>query len=168
MNTTTTLKEDVAAAMAISLAMWRDATPTVKFPSMTEMAKIELGRLLGIPLKNPEFRSSISPHWQHELLKPPWQVREPVDLLDAFVKDIRGDAYTHYLIGKEIMAQAHAGDPAYAMICRRGLPPTYKIHDFERMTKEIAKVFKIEWKVSIREAASQKYFSLYQNLVSVP
>lgn len=168
MNTTTTVKEDVAAAMAISLAMWRDATPTVKFPSMTEMAKIELGRLLSIPLKHPELRRAISPHMQCEFMKPPWHAPDPADLLDAFVKDIRGDAYTHYLIGKEIMAQAHAGDPAYAMICRRGLPPTYRIHDFEKMTKDIARVFKIPWKVSIREAASQKYFSLYQNLVSVP
>jgi hypothetical protein len=157
------IKEDVASALAISVAIWKDATPTVTFPNMTELAKIELGRLLGVTLKNPSFRSLVSPGTRALLTKEPWDVPEPADLLETFVKDVRCDAYMHHLIGREILAEGHK-DAAFEMVCRRGLPPTAHMHDFESLTKQTAKTLGVTWKMSICTTASDLYGALYARL----
>ena len=158
------IKEDVAAALAISVAIWKDATPTVKFPSMTELARIELGRLLGVVVKNPSYRAYVSSGTQALLAKEPWDALKPNVLLDFFVNNIQSsDAYLHHRIGREILLEGHK-DAAFDMVCRRGLPPTASTHDFEKLTKETSKVLGVPWTATIHTTAADVYGALYARL----
>lgn len=147
------IKEDVAAALAVSVAMWKDLERTTV---LTELARIEVGRLLAVVVKNPEYRAYVSPGTQALLLdmaEHPFDALKPAVLLDFFVNTIQSsDASLHRRIGREILSEGHID-----VVCLS----ESRTHDFETLTKETAKVLGVQWTPAIHVTAAEVYGALY-------
>ena len=80
----TTFKRTVARSIALSILLWRDATPGCKFPPLKELVSIELIRLLsdpGISRTVPGYTAAMETGGVTTLLRTtPWDL-DPRDLL---------------------------------------------------------------------------------------
>lgn len=106
----------VAAAVAVSIATWRDATPRVHFPSTKELVGIELGRVLSSPRILRAHRIVLPPRVMAMCAAPPWEV-DTSSLLKAYLAAVDD----REALGEDIAARGHEHE------CM--LPPKQKTYD---------------------------------------
>lgn len=157
-------KNKVAAALLVSVAIWEDATPTAAFPSMNELAQVELGRILGKALKNAEVRSHIPAHLAQRLNATPWEIGCPKDLLSAFASAL--PAHQQEVAGNDILCMGHV-DAAFDMVRRRGTAK--QDHEFDMMARNAVRVLGIpkEEARGVATLAEECYAAIYQQLATI-
>ena len=136
-------KIDVAAALAKSILLWRDATPSVKFPKTLELVKIELGRILGhrsVIQDVPGLHVYMNRPLTLQLADEPWDV-DPPALLRAFIQAVTSGPILE-LAGHEMLRSAHI-DATYGILCRSGKPALATESDFTRLAAQIAKILDV-------------------------
>lgn len=101
------------AAVCVSLLLWQDAMPTTKFPSVDELLRIELGRVLGCKHVRNKYRLGFSPFTAAQLHAEPWHV-EPRELMASFKRDVRASLASRQNasscvedVGGELVRYAH-------------------------------------------------------------
>lgn len=146
----------LTAALAVSLGVWKDTTPTTKFPPIKELLKIELGRVLATShvLKKHGFRPS--PRLRSKMLAEPWEV-DISDLLSEYLTEIEFQKIDSMDLAKDLLE--------YAPLEQFGLPPKTKSTDsFDKVTRDISKVLKGTDPIRASALALEKYTAIHSCL----
>lgn len=159
-------KNNVAIALGVAILIWKDATPTARFPNIKELVNIELGRVLTHPhlmFRFPWLRSSLWP-LRDALASEPWNVHAP-KLLDAYVQCIRSPDELDAL-GKDIRDASFTDDPAFDMVIRRGKKPSSGTDDIKNIASGVLKALEIKTESldAIASGIDQKYHHIYAQL----
>lgn len=100
------LEAYVCAALGVSIQLWKDATPTVRFPRPKELVRIELGRVLACKALQHRLGLTLSPHTRAECLAEPWDI-DCSALLQAFVRDVMASRLDAQTVGTLLVERAH-------------------------------------------------------------
>lgn len=131
-------KRDVCTALTVSISLWKDATPSVQFPDVSELLKIELGRVLCHPkvfAEIPGLRVCIGADLIHRLQLPPWHI-EPRELLDEYI------AKMHPPLMKaagRAMVELSYFDVTFDIIRRKGMEQTATAESLRELAKGLSK-----------------------------
>jgi hypothetical protein len=158
-------KEHVAVALSIAILLWKDATPTTAFPSIDELVKIELGRVLSHPHLFHEFpwlRSRIQP-MQAMLTAEPWDV-DPPELLRMYEQILHTEEEKRTL-GKALREKTFM-DPAFDMIIRHGKKPLANAESMITVSRGVIKELELpeETTRSIEDGVREQYRAIYSQL----
>ena len=161
-------EKDVAVALAVAILLWKDATPGTTFPTVEELVKIELGRVVSHPIvlrEYPWLRSRLGP-LQTLLLAEPWDVDIPL-LLEKYQGIFRTDE-ERKAVGASIRQSSFA-DPAFDMIRRNGRLPKAKAEDMIVMARDVAKVLGLpeDTHRDIEYGTRDQYTTIYSQLYPV-
>jgi hypothetical protein len=160
-----TFENDVAVAVSIAILLWKDATPSTSFPSIDELVKIELGRVLTHPQVLREYP------WLHSRLVPlesalrsePWNVT-PHLLLEQYVAVLR-DAAEIKLVGQALLEMSFV-DPAFDMIRRQGKRPRATADTMIETARGVAAALHIDpiHYESIENGVRQRYHVIFSQI----
>lgn len=120
------MKNYAVAALTVSALVWQDATPSVKLGDATELAKIEIGRILTQPVALKETGIRLDPAFRARLSLPPWEIGCPRALLEDFAA-----TYGVERDGRRFLEFAHYGDATFSMSVnkpRRATPESTRAH----------------------------------------
>lgn len=155
----TLFRQYLVAALAVSIALWKDATPLVRFPSTEELVKIELGRVLSCArvLKRHGFRPS--PGLESCMKAEPWHVDVPA-LVSMYENELRSQDKDLDVIGKDLALHAH--EDSYMLSPKlRSMSEA----DVETLVRKITRVLDTkESRVSL-SVALETYESIHKRLV---
>jgi len=154
-------KTRVAAALLLAILVWRDAFPQTKFPSMEELAKIELGRILSNQRALRDAGVQLPTLLSMRMTLPPWEIGEPDQLLDDVIAatppeslDALGKAYLFYGHGESMLAMARSKQ-------QHGTPDEIK-----KMARQVLRVLNLEKNTALETMVAERYRMLYSQLVT--
>jgi hypothetical protein len=154
---------NVAIAVAVSILLWKDATPRAGFPPIRDVVTIELGRVLGHPAvmrEHPWLRSRLAPIQRH-LASEPWDVDAP-RLLSEYEALL--DATERDAVGVSIRDTSYV-DPTFDMIRRHGTPPRATAESILVTARKVAAALEITDDVrKIEDGTRDRYVGIYSQL----
>ena len=128
----------IAGSIAVCVSIWKDAQPGTRFPSVDELVRIEIGRVLG----SREVLRNIPGSLRHSLNAEPWDMdpRALVAQVESFaVRSGKNIA----VLGREYLDNGHLNDAAMSIITRRPAKLRIQLHDredFDSLVHEVARV----------------------------
>jgi hypothetical protein len=162
---TDAFKNDVAVSVSIAILLWKDATPTTSFPSVCELVKIELGRVLTHPhvfREYPWLRNTLTP-LHSALHSEPWDVTPHV-LLEQYVALIKNTPQFSD-VGRAFVEMSFI-DPAFDMIRRQGQTPRATAESMITTARGVAKTLHIPASQyeAIENAVRSRYHAIFSQL----
>lgn len=154
------LETDVAAALVVSIAMWKDATPDVVFPSFAELARIELGRIMSCQTALRRNHVRLSPELSMALHQPPWDALPPKELLKRYALEVPESVRDD--LGRDLVEHGH--ESAFMLPPKRR---TYSRDDFQRAARAATAVLGLPPRCSTQvcERAMTRYDDMYKHLM---
>lgn len=161
----TSFDSSLAKCIALSILLWRDATPGCKFPPMKELVAIEMTRLLG----DPKLMRAIPglPAALHtsgldaELCKSPWEV-DIKQLLHRFKKAVPPESLQ--MVQAYMEDQGHR-DVVLDMIQYRQRVQTNSKEYIAQLTRKVCDVLGLE--IDYGPAVAENYDRVYQEIIKV-
>jgi len=169
-NSLDTFNTRVAIAVSLSILLWKDSTPYTHFPNVSELVRIELGRVLNhhlVKRECPWLASRIPGSVRAHLEAEPWDV-DPPKLLVDFAAVLHTDQ-EYDVVGNAIMECAHY-DPTFEIIRRHGKPPTAKADDMIRTARGVVNTLKLPARLyaAVEDGVRAAYSALYSQLRRSP
>jgi hypothetical protein len=96
----------VIAALTVSIVLWKEATPKTQFPSIEELVRIELGRILAQKDVRSKHRLSFAPSTMVMLRAEPWDVSVSA-LLDGYKNDVVKSGANIENVGEDLLRFGH-------------------------------------------------------------
>lgn len=163
-----TFKNNVAIAVSISILLWKDATPMTTFPSIDELVRIELGRVLShvsVLADFPWLRGRLASIWG-QLTSEPWYVHPP-DLLKQYIRAVETPSNPSVIeaVGNSIRNTSFT-DPAFYIIRRRGRTPRATADSMIVTSRGVAETLEIpetQFK-AIEDGVRSKYTAIYSQI----
>jgi hypothetical protein len=157
---------DLARALVVSILLWRDSVAaTTKFPSVRELVRIELGRILTHPSIAEAFqgfRAKLGVLYNTLAIAEPWDIHTS-SVLRAF--ESRFAPSELEVIGRAMAASAHHDNAAFDMIMRNGKQPSATPERIIETCEGVARVLGIPGHDrEIESAVRETYFAIYRQV----
>lgn len=159
------MEKDIAVAVAVSILLWKDATPEAPFPPIKELVKIDLGRILSHKNVMHSFswlRGTLGPFLMDALHAEPWHVK-PRSLMRRYI-DAIPEEYQEG-VGK-VIRESTFEDPAFSMLIRRGNPFTATAERVIYTSQRVAKILGVDETCyrAIEEGVRDVYYGLFRQV----
>lgn len=156
----------VAKAIALSILLWKDATPTCKFPQMTELVSIELMRMLSDPRNLravPGLPAALEVSGVGAMLnKNPWET-DPRELLSFYTQAVPKASLD--ILEALITEQGHK-DVVLDMIRYRQKTQTNSKETIDAISKAVCEALGVNGEKHSKEI-STTYDTIYKQMIRV-
>jgi len=160
------MERDVVTALVLSILFWKDSTPETSFPSILELVKIELGRVLShrnLFRDFPWLRSALGNRLVDELAAEPWDVN-PEALMRRYTAAIPEDRRAE--LGQAIREATLFDDPAFVMLVRRRNLPSATADSILSTSAQVAEVLGVDGSDPfIADTVREMYHQVFRQLV---